>query len=97
MERIREVLPFVESKLHISKNTRTDQHAEGVQQYLKYQTVREMMVLLLDGNSFTESTTRAVEKCWFGASKFYRQREARKRLDIVLETGGPLPSVKRQP
>lgn len=80
-------LPIIEAKLRVSKNTTSEQYQEGVDQYLKYLVVREMMLLLQQGETFVDASKHAVAKFWFDVSKFYRPRVARKWLNMVLDTG----------
>ena len=85
--KIRESLPLLESKIRISGNTTSDQHHNGVKQFLKYVVVKHVMLQLLDGKTFVEATKLAVNMHWIQASKSYRHRAARKWFEAWLNTG----------
>lgn len=87
LEKIRTMLPLIDPKLVLCNATTGEQHEEGVTQYVKYMIVKEMMLLLLDGEPYFVAADRAVNKFWHDPSKFYRFRVARVWLGLYLETG----------
>ena len=87
LEKIRDALPLLESKIVVSRNCTSNQHQEGVNQFLKYVVVKQVMLELLGGETFVGATTRAVNLHWPHASKFYRRRVARQWFETLLSTG----------
>ncbi|KAG2206518.1 hypothetical protein INT47_008535 [Mucor saturninus] len=87
LEKIRDALPRLESKIVVSRNCTSNQHQEGVNQFLKYVVVKQVMLELLEGETFVGATTRAVDLHWPHASKFYRRRVARQWFETLLSTG----------
>ena len=87
LEKIHTMLPLIDPKLVLCNASTGEQHMEGVTQYLKYKIVKEMMVLLLAGEAYSDAADRAVNNSWHDPSKFYRFRVARIWLGLYLETG----------
>ncbi|KAG2210507.1 hypothetical protein INT47_002449 [Mucor saturninus] len=87
LEKIRESLPILESKTVISGNVTSDQHPEGIKQFLKYVVVKRVILDPLDGKTFVEATKFAVDLHWPQASESYRHRAARKWFEAWVNTG----------
>ncbi|KAG2206998.1 hypothetical protein INT47_008467 [Mucor saturninus] len=86
--KIRESLPILEAKIHISGNATSDQHHKGVKQFLKYVVVKHVMLQLLDGKTFVEATKLALNT---GDIPCHQQGKHAKRKSILSD-----PDVKER-
>lgn len=87
LEKIRNVLPLVQSKLSCLQKLSGEQYSEKTSQYIKYMVVKDMMRLLLEGESYYIASIRAVQGHWPESALLYRRRVAQVWMEMMLETG----------